>query len=269
MLTTKEINNVLGEINVNPKNLWYVPHPGIRTQTARKRAIEIEQWIVTGQPLEKEPDENELFIAMHTCAFRASRRDSNNKNISRQARQEWARRWEQIREYIVEQNLGLVYSTIGRFGTKILDEDDLLSDGMLALNRAIDRFNPWRGFKFSTYACNVIVRALMRRGKVEGNYRRLFPVQHDYSYERPDPEPDINTELVLERLNKVMDQNLGELTELEYNILEQRFPPDRRKRLTFQKIGDRVGLSKERGRQIQNGALQKLREVLEADPVLQ
>ena len=73
----------------------------------------------------------------------------------------------------------------------------------------------------------------------------------------------------MERLHRVLDRNLGELTDLESRILSKRFPADRAPRLTFQQIGDTVGLSKERVRQIQNIALSKLREVLAEDPVLQ
>jgi RNA polymerase primary sigma factor len=168
----------------------------------------------------------------------------------------------------VEKNVGLVHLTIRRFRFQAMDEDDLLSEAMYGLGRAIDRFNPWKGFRFSTYACNVISRALLRRGKGESRYRRLFPVQHDTTYEKPGEPSDVQTELCLERLRRVLDRNLGELTELETMVLAKRFPMDREPRRTFQEIGSMVGLSKERVRQIQNIALQKLRQVLIEDPVL-
>jgi RNA polymerase primary sigma factor len=158
---------------------------------------------------------------------------------------------------------------IARFGSRNVDEDDMLSDALFALARAVDRFNPWRGYRFSTYACNVIARALMRRGKQESSYRKRFPVQHDVSFERPDRAPDDQTDLYVERLHRALEQNLGELTELESRILSQRFPAQREDRLTFQEIGDAIGLSKERVRQIQNIALGKLRGALDEDPALQ
>jgi RNA polymerase sigma factor (sigma-70 family) len=110
----------------------------------------------------------------------------------------------------------------------------------------------------------------MRRGKRESNYRRLFPVQHDASFEQADKSSDeVDSALYVERLRWVLDRNLGALTEMESHILAQRFPASRGSRLTFQEIGNSVGLSKERVRQIQNVALDKLREVLTGDPVLQ
>ena len=70
-------------------------------------------------------------------------------------------------------------------------------------------------------------------------------------------------------MTRVLDENLGELTDLETSILSKRFTSERQERLTFQEIGRSVGLSKERVRQIQNVALGKLRDVLQTDPVLQ
>jgi RNA polymerase primary sigma factor len=253
--------------SVDPEQLWYVSDRRIRTNGAADDATRIAQWIEVRREGEPGPNEQELFIAMHTCAYRAVRRPKRQP-ISEHERQVWTRRWQVIRSYIVERNLGLVYSMISRFTSSNVDEDDLLSDALFGLTRAVDRFDPWRGFKFSTYACNVIARALMRRGRQESNYRRVFPVQHDVSFERPADSPDSKMELYVERLHRALHENLGELTDLESSILSQRFPTDRGQRLTFKEIGDSIGLSKERVRQIQNIALAKLREVLAEDPML-
>lgn len=251
---------------LDPEQLWYVPDPKLRTKAAAEDSIRIADWILGGKE-GLEPDEQALFVALHTCAHRAGRREGK-RAIPQEERMEWARRWQRIREYIVEKNMGLVYSMIARFGSRNIDEDDMISDALFALSRAVDRFNPWRGYRFSTYACNVIARALMRRGKQESTYRKRFPVQHDVSFERPDRAPDDQTDLYVERLHRALQHNLGELTELESRILAQRFPAQREDRLTFQEIGDSIGLSKERVRQIQNIALGKLREVLAEDPAL-
>ncbi len=249
---------------VTGKPLWYVPDRRLTTHRAADRAVDVARSIARGVAATEDLTEEVLFVAMHTCAYRAGRQDCDEPT-----RAEWTQRWEVIRGYIVERNLGLVYSMIGRFSNRGSDEDDLLSDALLALTRATDRFNPWRGYRFSTYACNVIARALMRRGKRESNYRRLFPVQHDASFERAEGMPDTDAELYVERLRWALDQNIGALTEMESEILARRFPASRESKLTFQEIGNVVGLSKERVRQIQNVALLKLREVLVGDPILQ
>jgi RNA polymerase primary sigma factor len=253
---------------IDTDQFWYVPDRRVRTKGACAAAIAIAEWIAGRHERGNEPDEQELFASLHTCAYRAVRRPRGRK-VPDAEREEWARRWQIIREHIVEQNLGLVYSMIKRFHSRKIDEDDLLSDAMLGLTRAVDRFNPWKGYRFSTYACNVIARALMRRGRRERRYRQLFPVNFEVSFEQPDEMPDLQTDLYVERLHRVLDHNLGELTRLESSILARRFPSGRNERQTFQEIGETVGLSKERVRQIQNIALRKLRTVLAEDAVLQ
>jgi len=158
---------------------------------------------------------------------------------------------------------------LGRIRSCDEDEDDRLSEAMYGLARAVERFNPWKGYHFSTYACNAILRSLLRRGKRQRQYRALFPVQHDVYLERPSQSPDSRTALYAERLKRAMSANLAELTELETKIIAERFPRDREDRLTLQRIASGVGLSKERVRQIQDVALAKLRGILEVDPILQ
>ncbi len=255
----------LGNEVLSTEPLWYVPDPRLRSKAAARDAVRLAELARTGLGLDEKPDDQAIFAAMHTCAYLA------NKAVKEGDKDHeiWAERWTAIREHIVQQNLGLAYSMMSRFNTRLVDEDDLLSDAMLGLTRAVDRFNPWKGYRFSTYACNVIVRALMRRGKRERNRRRLFPVQFDASFERPAIMPDAEHELFVERLSQVLQSNVGHLTDLETRVLSQRFTSTRQERLTFQEIGDAVGLSKERVRQIQNIAIRKLREALAADPVLQ
>lgn len=253
---------------VEPRQVWFVPDARIKTRSAAAEAIRLAEQLTHSMASQYAPDDQTLFAAMHTCAYQFGRK-ARGREITEQQRADWLDRWQTIRSHIVEQNLGLAYSMMSRFSTRLIDEDDLLSDAMLGLTRAVDRFNPWRGYRFSTYACNVIVRALMRRGKRERNRRRLFPVQYDVSLERPSESPDLDREVFVERLSRVLDHNLGSLTDLETRILSRRFPSEHGERQTFQEIGDAVGLSKERVRQIQNIAIRKLRQVLASDPVLQ
>jgi RNA polymerase sigma factor (sigma-70 family) len=241
---------------------WHVPDDRLKSDSAARAATATADRIARGIRPDTEPDEKELFVALHACALRASDDTSDEQA-------EWAHRWRLIREHIVESNLGLAYAMMQRFGSRRNDEDAALSDALFGLTRAIDRFNPWKGFRFSTYACNVIARFLLRQRKKEQRYRAMVPVQYDTSLEKPFQERDEQAELFLERLQRILDRNLGELSEIETQILSSRFPQNLKRRLTFQEIGKVVGLSKERVRQIQNVALGKLREVMKEDPVLQ
>jgi len=209
-----------------------------------------------------------LFKAMHACAYFSTRRPGGRPVLKTELN-EWAGRWQTIREHIFEKNLGLVYSMLGQYGATRFDRDDLLSEAMLGLMRAVDRFNPSKGYRFSTYACNVIARALRRLGRREIKYQQRLQACYDVCPDWRERLPDTRTELYVERLQLAMEQNRAGLTRLETKIIAKRFPDDYRQRLTFRKIGNIVGLSKERVRQIQNEALSKLGDVLNEDPVLQ
>ena len=256
----------VGTTELDPKRLTYVPDRRLRTKSAAEHALRIADWVVGGNRQGPKPDEAGLFLALQTCAYRAARAN-RDRRITPTERRRWAWRYRVIREYIVEKNLGLAYSMIRRFKCHQTDHDDLTSDGLYAIARAVERFDPWRGYRFSTYACTAIVRALVNRNKRGCSYRRRFPFRHDVSFELSE-RVDTQTELYVERLRRALEKNLGDLNEIEAGILAQRFPLDHEARSTLEKIGQEIGLSKERVRQIQNVALGKLREVLDTDPVL-
>lgn len=252
-----------------PQRLWYTPNPRIHSAEAARRSVQVAKWVATGEGMEREPDETALFTALHVCAYRANQQLRQGR-INEVRRQEWTRRWTLIRDFIVEKNLGLAYSMVLRCGSHKLHEDDLLSEAFYALSRAAERYDPWRGYRFSTYACNAIARAIMRRQREESVRRQRFlgPVE-DYSFEKADASvSDPRMELCLERLRYTLDENLGDLTDLESKVLARRFPRGQSPRLTFKEIAEDVGLSKERVRQIQSIALAKLREALGQDPML-
>ena len=98
---------------VDPRNLWYVSDRRIRTASAAREAIEVAETAARLVRAETSPDEQRLFQALHTCAFQARRLAKEPKGEA--ARETWCQRWERIRGYIVEKNLGLVYSIIGPF----------------------------------------------------------------------------------------------------------------------------------------------------------
>ena len=54
---------------------------------------------------------------------------------------------------LVERNLKLVFHTVKKYRS-VKDEEflDLVSEGVLGLKTAIERYDPSKGFKFSTYS---------------------------------------------------------------------------------------------------------------------
>jgi len=249
-----------------PRDIWYVQHPSIRSLSAASEARRIVRCIQLDTWPDAPASQQALFQAMHTCACRATEADrAGNKELMRR---KWAARWRIVREFIVKQNIGLVYKTLAKFDTTRLDADSLLSDGMYALGRAVDRFDPWRGYHFSTYACNSIIRAMMRRKRRETRYREAYPIHYQPDLEQPERSHQVQNDLYLERLRLILRDNTAELTSIEWGVLHRRFLCDGGRQLTFEAIGDEIGLSKERVRQIQNTALRKLRASLADDPVL-
>lgn len=71
------------------------------------------------------------------------------------------------RERQITENLGLVHTCAGRFIGRGIEYEDLVQAGCIGLIKAVDRFEPVRGFSFSTYAVPLILgemRALFRQG---------------------------------------------------------------------------------------------------------
>lgn len=60
------------------------------------------------------------------------------------------------RNKLIEDNINLVYTMVNRYFQKYAYDDDFIQEGMLGLIKASDKFNPEKGVKFSTYACNCI-----------------------------------------------------------------------------------------------------------------
>lgn len=64
---------------------------------------------------------------------------------------------ERAKEEFVRSNLKLVLTTARRYPTSThVSIEDLISEGTLGLIRAVEKFDPSKGFKFSTYAMNWI-----------------------------------------------------------------------------------------------------------------
>lgn len=248
---------------------WAKPAPYRRVGTpgAAAKAVRIAEAIVRGEAASAESDERDLFAAVHTCAYRATSR-AKRPLVEPAERLRWIERWKIIRDHVVERNLGLVHMMVNRFGGQAPERDDLRGEAFLALMRAVVGFDPWREIRFSTYACNAIWRSLVHAAKVASRHRPRLTLDGD-GWSEPLQQIDARSELYLDRLRRALDENLGELTEREAEILGWRFPLKGQSALTLEEIGNVIGVSKERVRQIQKKGLSKLRGALEADPVLQ
>lgn len=201
---------------------------------------------------------------------RASIRPARVAKGKAEALLHWSRLATALREQLAEYNLGLVLAMARRLPTGQVDYGEMISEGNLALLRAIDKFDVLRGFKFSTYACRAILKAFSRHGIKTSKYRGLFPVGFDPEFERSNfaEEKAQDTERdCAEQVRHLFDTNAPELSELEQQVIIHRFQLDTDepagKGMTLEQVGKMIGLTKERVRQIQNKALAKMRESLE------
>lgn len=86
----------------------------------------------------------------------------------------------EARKMLQQRNIRLVVSVARRYQMLSSDIADLVSDGMVGLDRAIDKFDPTRGFRFSTYAHWWIRQAVMRGQTEESRVVRLDDEKLDH-----------------------------------------------------------------------------------------
>ncbi|MEK6953302.1 MAG: sigma-70 family RNA polymerase sigma factor [Nanoarchaeota archaeon] len=176
-----------------------------------------------------------------------------------------------LRDKITRHNMALVLSMARR--TKInAPWEELVSEGNLALSRSVDRFEYTRGFKFSTYACGSIQKAFIKAIVVENRYRSHNPTSFDSTVERSDHLETSRNETegyYLEQLRRVLNGGEARLNEAESRVIRLRFRLDdenrdeNKKGRTLEEVGGILGVSKERVRQVQNMAFEKLKAAIE------
>lgn len=222
-------------------------------------------------PLLTFEQEQFLFRAMNLLRYRAnclrSRLSVDKPSPKMVARaEEFLDLSEEIRGQLVRSNLRLVGAIARKFSSGYGEVDDCSSDGCMILLGAIDRFDYSRGYRFSTYATHSIQRYFFRAWKVHSRRRQKLPCTSaevlpevaENLQELPIcSDPQAAVENLLQRAPEVLDER-------ELWILRSRFGlgSDGLSARTLREIAADLGVSKERVRQLQIKAMDKLKAVL-------
>jgi RNA polymerase primary sigma factor len=160
---------------------------------------------------------------------------------------------------IIHANQGLVVSIVKKTIGPRQDFFEMVSDGNLALLRASLLFDFSRGLRFSTYASWVIVNDFIRNGHKERiRHSRFVTGQEELFRDVADGRGSELAELARQESTvQAITRLLDRLNDRERTIIVRRFGliDDEQ---TLIEIARELGISKERVRQIESRALEKL-----------
>jgi RNA polymerase primary sigma factor len=174
------------------------------------------------------------------------------------------------RDQIIKANMRLVIAIVKKFVTPKHSFDDLLSDGIVALMHAVDKFDYSRGFRFSTYAYRTIARNAYRTINDQHRDEARFDaaVSEDLTSLPEQDRTSLLDEQQWTRMRTMLGNLLRHLDRREQFILRGRFALGAHREVrTFQCLADKLGVSKERVRQLEQRAIAKLQALAQqVDP---
>jgi RNA polymerase sigma factor (sigma-70 family) len=200
--------------------------------------------------------------------------------------------YRRIRDRLITGHHRLCHNVIKRFGMRrwshSMSWTDLMQEGIFGLLRAIDLFESRRGYEFSTYACHwirqAVVRAIHNKDLLirlpshcwQGETRLPLPERRRFRWmlslsaneygitceladaSRSDPADEWAARERQEYLRAMLANSLQTITNRERHVLSCRFGLGGRPSYTLNELGRMYGLTRERIRQIEAKALEKL-----------
>ena len=226
-------------------------------------------------PLLNKPQEQYYFRKMNFLKWQASQlqeRLSTSDSPARVAKQmgECLKQAATVKNLLTRSNLRLVVSIAKRHLKPGANFFELVSDGNMSLIRAIEKFDYSRGNKFSTYASWAIMKNYAR--SVPAEYTKLdrFRTGYDelFGSVHEGRGTAFSDELVNKAQRDAITEILRELNGRERKVIACRFglsqgsEPE-----TLEQVGSRMGVTKERIRQIEVRALERMRRIAERKQV--
>jgi RNA polymerase sigma factor (sigma-70 family) len=179
------------------------------------------------------------------------------------------RRADIVRDRILSANLRLVMSIAKRLTNQRHSFDELFSEGVPTLIRAVEKFDVERGFRFSTYAYTAIRRSLTTYLARVGRHERRWKTAVDQSALERVESPPTETAPFPEWARTELRELLRGLPPRESDIVKTRFGlASDGSSHTLQEIGEQNGVSKERVRQLLARAVARLQEMIRASDLL-
>ena len=214
-------------------------------------------------------EERDLFRRMNLLKFWANRLRCrlNPDRLDRTAIKRLTRyldEAEQIRDHLIKSNMRLVLSIARKFVTPQNSFDELLSEGVMCMMHAVEKFDFDRGFRFSTYAYRSVSRSLYR--SVLGSRKQMSQLGRFDASVADRVEDNSRSELAdrLEQQHReLLTKMVNRLDRRERFIIRSRFALGAHgKKRTCRELAERLGISKERVRQLEQRALSKIREMV-------
>jgi RNA polymerase sigma factor (sigma-70 family) len=168
-----------------------------------------------------------------------------------------------VKEQLINCNMRLVVSVAKRHSAQTDNFFELMSDGNMSLLRAVEKFDFGRGNKFSTYATWAIMKNFARSIPEEKRRRERYMTGHEDLFEiAPDTRTDeqecvASAEQNAYRVNRLLEF----LDTRERQIIRMRAGLDNSEGMTLEQIGQHLGITKERVRQINVRIMNKLRTI--------